>query len=87
MGGLPTNKTVYAFAANPRDPKLMLAGLRDGLFKSTDGGESWKKVAKAPRDVAAVVFDPGKPEVVFLGTASGILYRSPDNGATWQRQN
>jgi len=87
VGGLPTNKTVYAFAANPRDPKLMLAGLRDGLFKSTDGGESWKKVAKAPRDVAAVAFVPGKPEVVFLGTASGILYRSPDNGATWQRQN
>ena len=45
MGGLPTNKTVYAFAASPTNPKIMFAGLREGAFRSTDGGESWKKVA------------------------------------------
>lgn len=87
MGGLPTNKTVYAFAPSPLDPKLMLAGLREGLFRSMDGGEAWKKVATGPADVAAISFDPRKPGLVYLGTASGVLYRSPDNGATWQRQN
>ncbi len=87
MSGLPTNKTVYGFAVSPRDPKLMLVGLREGLFRSMDGKEAWKKVATAPADIAAIVFDPRKPEAVFLSTASGTLYRSSDNGVTWQRQN
>ncbi|MBI4840189.1 MAG: hypothetical protein HY803_03790 [candidate division NC10 bacterium] len=43
MGGLPTSKTVYAFAAGPADPKIMFAGLREGAFKSTDGGRIWRR--------------------------------------------
>lgn len=87
MGGLPTNKTVYTFAASPVDPKTMFAGLREGAFKSTDGGESWKKLNGAPKDVAAIAIHPSKPEVVFLGTQDGKIFRSTDGGQTWRRQN
>jgi len=87
VGGLPANKTVYAFAASATDPKIMFAGLREGAFKSTDGGESWKKLNAAPRDVAAIAIQPTKPEVVFLGTAPGKIFKSTDDGQTWRRQN
>lgn len=87
MGGLPANKTVYAFAASATDPKVMFVGLREGGFKSTDGGESWKKLATAPKDVAAIATDPAKPEVVFLGTVPGKIFKSTDGGQTWHRQN
>ena len=87
MGGLPTSKTVYAFAASPADPKIMFAGLREGAFKSTDGGESWKRLNAAPKDVAAIATHPAKPEVVFLGTAPGKIFKSADGGRTWRRQN
>ena len=87
MGGLPTSKTVYAFAASPADPKIMFAGLREGAFKSTDGGESWKRLNAAPKDVAAIALHPAKPEVVFLGTAPGKIFKSMDGGQTWRRQN
>ena len=87
MGGLPTSKTVYAFVASAADPKVMFAGLREGAFKSTDGGESWKKLNAAPRDVAAIASHPTKPEVVFLGTAQGKILKSTDGGQTWRRQN
>ncbi len=87
MGGLPANKTVYTFAASMTEPKIMFAGLREGAFKSTDGGESWKKLAGAPKDVAAIIVDPAKPEVVFLGTSDGKIIKSTDGGQTWRRQN
>ncbi|MBI4571711.1 MAG: hypothetical protein HY713_00280 [candidate division NC10 bacterium] len=87
MGGLPTSKTVYAFAASLTNPKIMFAGLREGAFKSTDGGESWKTLNTAPKDVAAIAIHPTKSEVVFLGTAPGKIFKSTDGGQTWRRQN
>ncbi len=87
MGGLPTSKTVYAFAASATDPKIMFAGLREGAFKSTNGGESWKKLPAAPKDVAAIAIHPARPEAVFLGTAAGKIFKSTDGGQTWRRQN
>lgn len=87
MGGLPANKTVYAFAASASDPKVMFAGLREGAFKSTNGGESWKKLNAAPKDVAAIAIHPSKPETVFLGTAPGKIFKSTDGGQTWRRQH
>lgn len=87
MGGLPANKTVYTFAASITDPKIMFAGLREGAFKSTDGGESWKKLNSAPKNVAAIAVHPGKPDVVFLGTAEGKIFKTADGGQTWRRQN
>ncbi len=87
MGGLPANKTVYTFAANATEPKVMFAGFREGAFKSIDGGESWKKLNTAPKDVAATAIHPTQPDVVFLGTAQGKIFKSTDGGQTWRRQN
>lgn len=87
MGGLPANKTVYSFAASATDPKVMLAGLREGAFQSADGGESWKRLNTAPKDVAAIAIHPANPGVVFLGTAPGKIFKSTDGGQTWRRQN
>ncbi len=87
VGGLPASKTIYAFAASHADPKIMFAGLREGAFKSTDGGESWKKLNAAPKDVAAIAIHPAKSEVVFLGTAAGKIFKSMDGGQTWRRQD
>ncbi|MFB3819715.1 MAG: WD40/YVTN/BNR-like repeat-containing protein [Candidatus Methylomirabilales bacterium] len=87
MGGLPASKTVYAFAASSTDPKVMFAGLREGAYKSTDGGESWKKLTTAPRNVSAIALHPTKPQVIFLGTAPGKIFKSADGGETWRSQN
>jgi len=37
--------------------------------------------------VAAIAIHPTKPEVVFLGTAPGKIFKSTDGGQTWRRQN
>ena len=57
MGGLPTSRTVNGFAVNPEDPKIMFVAMRDGLFKSTDAGASWKVVGNELKKVAAVTIN------------------------------
>ena len=67
-----------------------------GVFRSTDGGDSWKKVSRGvPRyqdegeccgyyAVHALVFSPAfaHDDTLFLGTWNG-LFRSTDRGDTW----
>ena len=66
----------------------------NGMYKSTDAGNSWKPIGlENTRQIARVLVDPKNPEVVFvaaLGHAYGPspdrgVYRSRDGGATWQQ--
>ena len=85
MGGLPPNRTVNGFAVDPVNPKVMYVAMRDGLFKSTDGGETWKPVGKGLRNLAAVAVSPKQPTEVYVATNDGVVHRSPDGGTTWAR--
>ncbi|MBI2467627.1 MAG: hypothetical protein HYV62_07385 [Candidatus Rokubacteria bacterium] len=86
MGGLPTKRTVNGFAVSPADPRTMYVAMRDGLFKSTDAGESWKPAGKGLRNLAAVAVNPRRPSEVYVATADGVIFRSTDGGTTWERQ-
>jgi photosystem II stability/assembly factor-like uncharacterized protein len=86
VGGLPTNRTVNGFAVNPEDPKIMFVAMRDGLFKSTDAGASWKSVGNGLKNLAAVDINPKKPSDIFLSTMDGTIYVSADAGIKWKKQ-
>jgi photosystem II stability/assembly factor-like uncharacterized protein len=86
VGGLPTNRTVNGFAVNPVDPKVMYVAMRDGLFRSTDGGARWTPVGKGLKNMAAVTVNPRRPEDVYAATVDGVIFRSADGGTTWSRQ-
>ncbi len=87
MGGLPANRTVNGFAANPEDPKIMFAAMRDGLFKSTDGGATWSQLEKRLRNPATVTINSKKTNEVYAVTLDGIVFKSSNGGARWERQN
>lgn len=86
MGGLPANQTVNGFAVNPQDPKIMFVAMRDGLFKSTDAGASWKSVGNGLRNLAAVTVNPKKPNEMYVSTMDGTIYVSTDTGMKWKKQ-
>jgi photosystem II stability/assembly factor-like uncharacterized protein len=84
VGGLPTNRTVNGFAVDPTNAKVMYVAMRDGLFKSTDAGESWKAVGEGLKNLAAVAVHPKRPSEVYVSTMEGSISRSTDGGMTWR---
>lgn len=86
VGGLPANRTVNGFAVSPVDPRVMYVATRDGLFKSTDAGGTWKAVGKGLKNIAAATVNPRKPNEVYAATANGVIFRSTDGGITWEQQ-
>ena len=79
--------TVFALAASPVTPSLVLAGTGGaGVFRSTDGGASWTRSSSGlPSDtmVFALTFAPTAPDTVYAGTYASGIYRSTDMGQTW----
>jgi photosystem II stability/assembly factor-like uncharacterized protein len=57
----------------------VLIGCRDGLYRSSDQGRSWKQVAKE-----GWVIDIIESEGVLIGTSQKGIMRSTDNGEHWQ---
>jgi len=86
VGGLPTNRTVNGFAVDPENSKTTFVAMRDGLFKSTDAGESWKRIGNELKNLAAVTINPRKPKEIYVSTADAIIFKSGDGGTTWRRQ-
>jgi photosystem II stability/assembly factor-like uncharacterized protein len=58
---------------------------RDGIFKSTDNGETWALTTR-PKDnkgARSVYAYPNDPSQVFAVFADNQLYRSADGGSNW----
>jgi photosystem II stability/assembly factor-like uncharacterized protein len=45
----------------------------------------WKSVGPDGGDVRALTYDPHNPDRILLGTSSGLLFISENNGASWSR--
>lgn len=85
MGGLPANRTVNGFAVDPTNPRVMYAAMRNGLFKSTDAGVSWKSIGKELENMTSVAVNPKKPTDIFAAAFEGAVFKSDDGGVTWER--
>jgi photosystem II stability/assembly factor-like uncharacterized protein len=92
-----SSDTVYVAAQGP----LWSAGGERGLYKTTDGGKSWKRVLAISENtgVTDVVFDPRNPDVLYAaayqrrrhvwtlidGGPESAIYKSRDAGASWKK--
>ena len=56
-----------------------------GVFKTIDGGLSWKQVFDEKVRVNSAGLDPKQPDVVFINTFQNAAYRSDNFGETWTR--
>ena len=58
---------------------------RNGVFRSDDGGRSWRSVGLAGRLIMAIAASPVERDVVWVGTEPSAVWRSSDAGATWEQ--
>ncbi len=99
--GLPQNLTQIQVAIAPSAPERLYATVSTsdkheyasdagmGLYRSDDGGESWRRITDDPRpamgigggDLPVPRVDPRNPDVVY--SASIVTCRSLDGGKTW----
>lgn len=70
-------------------------GEGSGMWKSTDGGDTWAPLhdkpglPKGPLGIVCVATTPAAPQRVYamVEAEDGGLFRSDDAGATWTKQN
>lgn len=78
----------YAFAIDPKNPKIIYAGGRGEkhqLRRSTDGGKTWKPADEGlpDRSIRLIAIPRQNPETIYVATGFGQLFKSEDSGATW----
>jgi photosystem II stability/assembly factor-like uncharacterized protein len=55
-----------------------------GVIGSSTNAQTWTSVGPLGGDVRALVSDPVRPQVLYLGTADGYILSSPDRGEHWE---
>jgi photosystem II stability/assembly factor-like uncharacterized protein len=78
---------VHSITVHPASSDLVTAATGGGLYRSVDGGNSWKILYRCY--IRAVWVDPGDPQHIVAGPADGVsrngrIEASYDGGKTWQ---
>ncbi|MGH9393699.1 MAG: WD40/YVTN/BNR-like repeat-containing protein, partial [Terriglobales bacterium] len=97
--GLAGSAYIPVVLVDPRNPDVVLVAAEGprgaahaedrGVFRTADGGRSWQHTLAVGAGVADMAWDAAAPSVVFAsvqgaGAGKPILYKSSDEGASWQ---
>ena len=107
--GLKDSRHIIRIIVHPKNPEMVwvaaighLFGANEerGIFKTSDGGRSWKKVLYINNQTGCsdLIMEPGNPSVLYAGTwriqrtayslesggDGGGLWKSTDGGETWK---
>jgi photosystem II stability/assembly factor-like uncharacterized protein len=89
----PSHKNIVWVGTGEANPRNSVS-YGDGVFKSTDGGKTWKNMGlKQSYQVGKIVIHPKNPDIVYVGALGRLygpnpergLFKTTDGGKTWQR--
>ncbi len=89
LGCTQRSDRVVAVVIHPAKSKLVYAATEEAVYKTRDGGQSWKRLSEGLTRVRVMnlVIDPRLPANVFAGTLADGVYKSPDGGRRWLPRN
>jgi len=108
--GFENSERISSIAINPNNSNEMYVGVlgalwgdsdERGVYKSTDGGETWDNIlfTGSSTGAADVIMDPNNPSILYAsmwefrrsgwsfvsGGKTSALYKSIDSGETWNK--
>ena len=80
---------VQTIESSPHETNLIYAGTwKNGLFKSTDSGNTFTKVENFPsNDIRAVIYHPKNKNQILIATTSHGIVETANNGETWESKD
>lgn len=86
FGLLDLNVFSIAVSSDFEEDETLFAGTDSGIFRSTNGGRSWREVSFPPDAAPVISLQAVETGVLFAGTESHGLFYSEDGGKTWARR-
>lgn len=108
--GLDDSQHIAKILIDPRNPDVVYAASQGplwspggdrGLYKTTDGGQTWKAVLTISKNtgVTDIAFDPRDPDVIYAasyqrrrnvgalvgGGPESAVYKTTDGGKNWEK--
>ncbi len=97
--------SVGAIGLSDSDPNTIYVGMGespirgnvshgDGVYKSTDGGKTWKHIGlEDTRQISRIRVNPKNPDIVYVAAQGHVwgpnqqrgVFRSKDGGKTWEK--
>jgi photosystem II stability/assembly factor-like uncharacterized protein len=89
----PSNKDIVWVGTGEANPRNSVS-YGDGVYKSTDGGKTWKNMGlKQSFQIGKILIHPKDPDIVYVGALGRLyganeergLFKTTDGGKTWNR--
>ena len=78
---VPKASDYHSLLVSPTNPKELLLGTHSGMFRSLDGGKTWKHAGLTGRDVMNLV----QAGSTLWAAGHEVLATSRDGGQTWRQ--
>jgi photosystem II stability/assembly factor-like uncharacterized protein len=79
-------KSIRALTIAPSNPRILVAGALDGVYRSDDGAATWHRMSPADhaeiKNIESIAIDPKNPDIVYAGTWH-LPWKTDDGGRTW----
>jgi photosystem II stability/assembly factor-like uncharacterized protein len=79
-------KSLRALSIAASNPRVLVAGALDGIYRSRDGGLAWERISPEThaeiKNIESIAIDPVDPDVIYAGTWH-LPWKTEDGGKSW----
>ncbi|HKV91361.1 MAG TPA: YCF48-related protein [Candidatus Angelobacter sp.] len=79
-------KSLRALSISSANPRVLVAGALDGIYRSRDGGHNWERISPENhaeiKNIESIAIDPQNADVIYAGTWH-LPWKTEDGGKNW----